>query len=124
MLLSACETGNVKIADTSEDFSKPVLVASPMSIDTVPFASAQRPEGGKVTRKDISGYLLMPVGTYLKYETDMKRAAEAVTRAMTEVEKTNTKNMVFDVYARTCKEDAVCDSIAAARVDAKLKPAR
>lgn len=121
LLLGACANNATPLADTSSSFEKPYLVASNISVDVVPYSGAQTPKGAATKRKDISGHVLMPVGTFLKYESDMARAEQAIARATAAVQQATNTGLVFETYARACREDRVCNQVAAARVQSQLK---
>lgn len=120
VLLAGCASKEVHFADTAGDLSNPVIITSKLSVDVTDYASAKSGKGGLIERKDISGYVLMPVGTFNKYQTDMQRAEAAIGRAEAAVQQASNSGLVFETYARACKEDVVCDKVAAARVQSKL----
>lgn len=120
LLLIGCAAKEAHFADTASDLSNPVVVTSKLSADVTDYASAKSGKGGIVERKDISGYVLMPVGTFNKYQSDMQRAEAAISRAEAAVQQASNSGLIFETYARACREDVVCDKVAAARVQSKL----
>ena len=63
-LLTAC--GSTHIVDTSPRLGAPRIVASDVKVKVTPYASATKPDGGRVEEQNVLGQVIMSRDEYAK----------------------------------------------------------
>lgn len=105
-LLAGC--ASQRFTDTSAEGGDPLIVASPVSVDVTRYEDAKSASGGRVERRNIQGYVLMPRGEYARVMSERVAALESVKRAHEAVAAAEAANAVRDELARKCNANPVC----------------
>lgn len=101
IMLTACAPQS-HLTDANPVDGNPRIVVSDVSVAVTDYVDAVTPAGGRVVKQSILGWVVMSRAEYVKLLQQTRGSG---------VDK------IFDIYARTCREDKNgCDRIAASRV--------
>lgn len=105
IMLTACAPQS-HLTDANPVDGNPRIVVSDVSVAVTDYVDAVTPSGGLVVKQGILGWVVMSRAEYVK---------------MLQQARGSGVDRIFDVYARTCREDKDgCNRIAAGRVQKEI----
>lgn len=105
-LLGGC--ASQRFTDISAEGGDPLIVASPVSVDVTRYRDAVSGQGGRVERRNIQNYVVMPRAEYTRLLAEQSAALDSVKRAHEAVASAAAANSIRDTLARACRANPVC----------------
>lgn len=106
--------GTTQLSEASAEDGDPLVIVSRVSADVGRYSELTAGEGGRVERRDIMSYVVMPRDVYFAMWTRLQRLADALpkaeARAAAADDKASMRNRILNIMANTCRNDEICYS--------------